>query len=171
MKIPVISLWQPYATLMAEGMKRIETRGYRIPKTLLNVPVGIHAATRKVTLDEALTFSKNGSMKRAFNIPESTRVAYPEMYRRTNELPRGAIIAVVRFWDCQPTEELVKWPGYLDDIEMPWQELHFGNYESGRFGWLTQFLCTYKLKPIPATGKQGVWYHEIPSEIAKVVAA
>ena len=39
-----ISLWQPYASLIAAGVKTIETRGWAPPKRLMGQRIAIHAA-------------------------------------------------------------------------------------------------------------------------------
>src|SRR5579885_2158306 len=41
-----LSLWQPWASLMADGRKKIETRHWRPPAWLLGQPLAIHATMR-----------------------------------------------------------------------------------------------------------------------------
>jgi activating signal cointegrator 1 len=48
--VKALSLWQPWASLMADERKKIETRSWRPPVWLLNQPVAIHA-TMKVDSD------------------------------------------------------------------------------------------------------------------------
>ena len=40
------TLWQPYATLVALGIKTIETRSYAPPAALIGQRIAIHAAKR-----------------------------------------------------------------------------------------------------------------------------
>ena len=42
-----ISLWQPWATAIALGLKTIETRSWPAPKSAIGHPLAIAAATRQ----------------------------------------------------------------------------------------------------------------------------
>lgn len=42
--IRCVSLWQPWASLVAYGAKSIETRNRPVPSTILGTRIGIHAA-------------------------------------------------------------------------------------------------------------------------------
>ena len=46
-----ITLHQPWASLIAEGVKTIETRSWAPPAALWGERIAIHAATRKPTVD------------------------------------------------------------------------------------------------------------------------
>ena len=46
-----ISLWQPYASLIAAGEKTIETRGWAPPKGVMGQRIAIHAAKAIETAD------------------------------------------------------------------------------------------------------------------------
>ena len=70
-----ISLWQPWASLMADGRKKIETRHWRPPMWLLKQPLAIHA-TMKVDSDACEDFG------------------YDPL-----TIPRGCIVAIVRLDD------------------------------------------------------------------------
>ena len=50
-----ITLYQPYATLIAEGVKTIETRGRAAPQKLVGTRIAIHAAKRE---PEGLIYSR-----------------------------------------------------------------------------------------------------------------
>jgi hypothetical protein len=50
--IDSISLWQPYASLIAIGAKPFETRHWSPPANLIGKRVAIHAAARKPTRNE-----------------------------------------------------------------------------------------------------------------------
>ena len=43
-----ISLWQPWAQLVADGVKHYETRSWKPPRHLLGKRIAIHSAKRKV---------------------------------------------------------------------------------------------------------------------------
>lgn len=124
-----ISLFQPWASAMALGLKKIETRGTRIHHRGL---VAIHAA-KKWTDDE-----------REFCEDFARQFAKPALL----DPPRGCIIAVGRVVDVKPTEELVH--------SITYQESLLGNYGPRRFGWIFEDIIALDT-PIPYRGQQGQW--------------
>lgn len=141
-----LTLSQPWATLVAIGAKRIETRSW---PTKYRGPLAIHAA-------------KSG--------PDVARDAFPDRGRFIDalkaggadpwNLPRGAIVATCRLVGCfkisrSATYQLVTG----ERIEILEPEESFGDYTPGRYGWL---LADVKPLPkaIPARGALGLWTWE-----------
>ena len=112
-----LSLWQPWASYLVCGEKKIETRHW---PTKHRGRLLIHAA--KTTQSCA-----NGHI---------ATMAF------------GAIIGIVDLVDCKRSEDL--W-----DKISPW-ESHLGNYEDGRFGWMTENQHRFE-SPIPYRGQQGLF--------------
>ncbi len=135
-----LSLWQPWATLMAIGAKTIETRCWAAPLSLIGQDVVIHAAKNvsEMSLCHAAGFSD--ALKAAG-------------YTDTNQLPLGAALCIARLVDCCRTDS-----PYLSDISD--RERLFGNYDAGRFGWRFENLRRFT-QPIQFRGMQGVF--EIPN--------
>lgn len=136
-----ISLWQPWATLMAIGAKKIETRSWY---TNQRGPVAIHAA-KKWTDNLVLTCTSR-TFGAALGID---RRAYDNIieYKKdlTAYLPFGAILAVGILTDCVKTT--------LSNIPED-DEYYFGDYTPERFMW--KFEKIIKLpEPIPYRGAQG----------------
>ena len=52
MIIPAISLWQPWASFIAIGVKPYETRHWVAPLRFIGRRIAIHAAKRKMSKDE-----------------------------------------------------------------------------------------------------------------------
>ena len=48
-----LTVWQPWASLIIEGAKPYEFRGWRPPRSMIGQRIVIHAAARKVDRDEA----------------------------------------------------------------------------------------------------------------------
>jgi len=107
MTIPCLSLWQPWATAIALGIKKNETRSWA---TNYRGWLAIHAAKRKMTDEEAW-------MTREF-----PRFAIP--------VPLGAVVCIVRLVGCLPIA-LVKKLGVSEN------EQRWGNYDEGRWAWMT----------------------------------
>lgn len=76
------------------------------------------------------------------------------------DLPHGAIIGLGVLCLSKRAEEFV-WPRYSPIDNEVEREKAFGNCGPGRWAWL--FRKTVPLGPLPARGRQGVWYWT-PSE-------
>src|SRR4051812_5435271 len=126
-----LTLWQPWASGVAIGAKRIETRSW---PTTYRGHLAIHAAKAR-TQALADAFDGYRSTFRAAGI------------KAFEELPFGSVILICQLVDCIPVERLGS---------VPQLERRFGNFDSGRFAWLlgdVRVLAT----PIPARGAQGLW--------------
>lgn len=133
-RIKALSLWQPWASLIAEGHKSYETRSWR---TNYHGWLAIHAAKRW----------KHDQRAIMQNWPYRN-LALPD------PLPFGAVVAVARLVDVQPTE-LVR--DQIGEIEHA-----VGNYRDGRYAWQLASIIPLE-KPLPATGGQGLWWWNVPA--------
>jgi activating signal cointegrator 1 len=139
--LPALSLWQPWATLVAIGAKRNETRSW---STTYKGPLAIHAT--------------KGHLDR--------EVLDAEPFRRAlagRELPRGVVLAIVWLDGCVRTTSLVG-AGLSD------QGMAFGDYTSGRWAWLFARVIELS-QTVPARGAQGLWTWESPCREALDAAA
>ena len=143
-----ISLWNPWAFLMAINAKRNETRSW---PTAYRGELAIHAAKKW-----------NNDLRDVCAMPpfvgvlgEFLRSTAHDISVYTREyMPFGAIVAVVDLVDCvQITEK------NLPDGN----ELDFGDYRADRFMWQTENAKRLRL-PIPFRGQQGLF--ALPDEIA-----
>lgn len=135
-----ITLTQPWATLMAIGAKRIETRSWRVWRRGL---LAIHAAKGWTQDDRDLLGESPFS-----DVIDAAGLSFAEI-----DGARGHVLAVVRLVDCIPIRELGKLPPEV--LGAP-HEVDFGAYAPGRWAWVTADLLRLET-PIRATGKQGIW--------------
>ncbi len=133
----VLSLWQPWATLMALKKKRNDTRSWA---TKYRGPLGIHAA--RTTMEEELI---------ACNAFYRDALAHL-ITEQTPGLRQGAILCIVNLIDVVPTDSFT--PDTLTQ-----EEQEFGDYSRGRFAWVTEMLLVLD-EPIPCCGHQGLWTPE-----------
>jgi hypothetical protein len=136
-----ITLHQPYATLIAIGAKRTETRSW---PTRYRGPLAIHAA--RVL----------GPRARALCGDEPFRSALAQAgYASPDALPLGAVVATCRLVDCRPTGFHAAYPSaHLPPADSA--ERAFGDYAPGRYLWLLEDIVAIH-PPRPARGKQGFW--------------
>lgn len=154
-----ISLWQPWASAVALGSKRIETRHW---STDYRGPLAIHAAKRCVK-GELIVWHCSWTWCGAL-APLGVRMGQNEQLWEF--LPFGAIVAVVNLVDCRSTEAFDQ--AALDKIRFAadslgkWTERQMGNFEPGRYGWVLDDIRPLK-EPIPFRGAQG--FFNVPDGI------
>jgi hypothetical protein len=127
-EIKAITLHQPYASLIAGGGKRFETRHWY---TSYRGKIAITAAVQQNNHEEALAIA---------HFQESDLIP--------KEIPFGAIVAIADLTDCiRMTEEFIEQQTDL--------ELSCGFWEPGRFAWKLENVAD--VVPEPVRGKQGLW--------------
>lgn len=134
-----ITLWQPWATLMIMGAKTIETRSWA---TSHRGPLIIHASKRWTDEEEFYFYrAPFNSVLRSYGITEP------------KDLPFGAALGTVWVLAMTRTEQLRK--------TIPFEEKAFGNYEPGRWGWVTDVSKLERFDaPVPIKGAQGLWNYD-----------
>ncbi|GAB4002328.1 hypothetical protein GCM10028807_60770 [Spirosoma daeguense] len=138
----VISLYQPYATLVMLGFKLFETRSW---DTHYRGKLAIHATA---TMPD---WCRNLCLQDPFQ-NRLTSHGY-----RSDNLPLGKILGTVELIDTQRTEDWLTEKG--SDIEnfVYWYEQYlYGDYSDGRFVWQFQSPSLFNT-PIVAKGSQGLW--------------
>lgn len=134
-----ISVWQPWATLLAIGAKQFETRAWA---SWYTGPIAIHAAK---------TDAGRGVSRLQSRIAAAL---FGAGYHDFDDLPRGGIIAV---GELVEVVEAAKLRPVLAE-----REVEFGDYRDGRFGW--KFDKVRPVKKIELRGAQGIF--PVPGVIA-----
>lgn len=132
-----ISVKQPYAWLMATGLKRMQPITW---KSELRGVLALHASTGfPESLKRLCTEHKDISGVMCGIKPE--------------QLTRGAIIAVLFITDCVTVESLIS--GGMTPY-MSHREYAFGNYRAGRHVLLIEAVRQLN-EPVVTDGKKGIW--------------
>ena len=142
-----ISLWQPWASAIAAGVKRCETRSWHTPYT---GPLAIHAAKRW-TQDEGLFFDL-----RLSETPVARDLFAAAGIHRSTDLPFGVIVATCEIYGCRKTEDVLA-AGVLSEMERAW-----GDYRPGRWVWMLRDVRPL-VEPLPWIGRQGFFETNISS--------
>ena len=128
----VLSIKEPYASLIKDGIKKIETRSW---KTKYRGKIYIQASIAKLSKE----VKENEELMNLINI---------------NDLSYGHIICSANLIDCvEMTEE------FINEVKKNNNEYITGLYKVGRYGWILDDIKILKEK-IPAKGKLGIWNYE-----------
>ena len=122
-----LTLWQPYATLLALGGKQHETRTWPLPALHQRKVIAIHAAKRPIAAEDKVRIRRLGD--------------------RIDEYPLGAIVGWAVFDGCfqTPCPDLAGEWGDYGPGRWVWQVLMRGS------------LYPLHPAGLPCTGRQGVW--------------
>ncbi|WLR90879.1 ASCH domain-containing protein [Shinella zoogloeoides] len=134
----VISIWQPWTSLVVHGFKLFETRTWAPPASAVGERIGI-ASTKNITPDQRSAFA-DPLMQRYY-----AETGLPSL----EELPRGYLLGTVLLHSVELiTEE------FLDDITE--EERSYGWYHLGNYAWRLRYPQLLE-HPIPIQGKQGLY--------------
>jgi hypothetical protein len=130
-KMKALSLWQPWASLIACGAKRYETRSWY---TKYTGPVLICSARRRVT-----------DLSYVVGLPEFRDALG---ISKVSELLFGYALALVEVVRCIPATTMTP--------ELIGSDKPFGDFTPGRWAWELKLVGRFK-EPFPFIGKQGLF--------------
>ncbi|WP_339060073.1 ASCH domain-containing protein [Tepidibacillus marianensis] len=133
-----LTVWQPWASLLATGNKKNETRSWN---TNIRGPVAIHAA--KKPIKEVIPLMDPEAVKLV------NRLLYPALL---GQLPTGCVVGTGNLVDCiLITKEYIK--------TLSREEILLGDYTPGRYAWVFENFRLLST-PVPTKGDQGFWNWE-----------
>jgi len=154
-----ITVWQPWATLIAEGFKPFEFRGWPAPPRLIGHRIGIHAGARTMRRSEVADLANRlggddwrstGLTDRAKSLDLLERVWRGfETRGPNNSLPLAHVVCTAVLGQSIRNAELAA------KLGLPWAN-DSDRDEDSNWGWpLTEIR---RLEPpTPARGAQGFW--------------
>ncbi len=128
----VLSLAEPFASLIKNGIKTIETRSW---KTNYRGKLYIHASATRIPS----VIEKNRELMALVN---------------NDELNYGNIICSCNLIDC-----IEMTCNFIDKVKKNHDEYISGEYALGRYAWILSDIKTLE-HPIPAKGRLGIWTFE-----------
>ena len=155
-----LTLWQPWATLVARGVKTIETRGW---STAYRGPLLIHAAKRSPDLyvQGVVPMWHPDKWTLWFTTEPGKSADHP--------CPLGAVVATCTLIDVVPIGGPTRCPEVREDTDGLWlypasgrpaqdvsDQQPYGDFTPGRYAWLLDNVQALP-ESIPAKGRQGLW--------------
>ncbi len=153
-----ITVWQPWATLIAIGAKPYEFRSWKFPSNKVGKRIGIHAAVRKVHMGEVFdlwnSLVRPGRLTTCLHVDKAIQYL-DDLQRamgRTGDpakvdhlAPRSCLICTVELGEPKRGDECAKEFG-IDTG---------GNDRDQHFNWGWPMLDVRRIAPVPFKGKQG----------------
>lgn len=133
-----LTLWQPWATLVALGHKTLETRSW---STEYRGPLAIHAgkATSQLYLHREYPYTQ-----------------YLADYRQ--RFPLGCVVAICNLVDVWEMPNSGEW--VLHRV-LSSTDMELGNSSHGRYGWRLEDIIAVD-PPVEARGRQQLWNWDSP---------
>lgn len=166
-----ITLYQPWAHLVALGIKKFETRSWA---TKHRGWLGVHASVKRIVgvtpaginpelfggvLSNTVREAMEGSHvidKSCFG-QEAAAADWAKTLRST--MVFGALIAIVEVLDCIQTEAV--------QVNADQVEYFLGDFGPGRWAWKLGRVLAFD--PIPMLGHQGLWNLPDTEQVRKVM--
>ena len=155
-----LTILQPWASLIACGAKKIETRSWA---TRYRGPIAIHVAQHKDTPRCAWQEPFKSELTKAGMFTE-----YPGGKLGFKLKHNGCVIAIAELVDCvkvvKKTGEMSSLPYYNALLSnghvVDGNEFYFGIYTVGRYAWILEKVRP--IEPVFAKGMQRIWNWEVP---------
>ncbi len=154
-----LTLHQPWAHLVAQGIKTLETRSW---KTNYRGHLAIHAAADYRTVEADSVLLASNTKAPLYRMPWDRYLPdnWGDLY---GELNFGLIVAVVRVKNCVPADAAEYhlqrvMAGDKDAGARQWasEQLFFGDFSEDRWVWEFDHIIEVG-RWVPARGKQGLW--------------
>lgn len=158
-----LTLTQPWATLIACGAKRIETRSWT---TAFRGHIAIHAAKGLGSIG-----GKRGLYAQCCEAPfrdviaDAFKSAREEAFDAARQLPLGAIVASASLVDVRRVD--MKLRAQIQAQVITPFEIDFGDYTSGRYAWFLEEVNPFP-EPIYCNGALSLW--DVPPEIVAAMS-
>jgi hypothetical protein len=150
---PALTIWQPWATLITEGLKPYEFRTWPAPRSLWGKRIAIHASARKVKREEVqdllLRIRKDGA--RTQRLRPGAEDLLERALSAPGILPLSSVLCIATLGEPLAPRRVKAAMGRPDEPE-------------GDFNWAWPLTDIERLEPfVPASGAQGFWAWERPN--------
>ena len=154
-RMKALTLYQPWASLIAWGPKNIETRSWRAPLHVIGQRIAIHAGKRRVNISD-----RNAPLLHALIV----RHHGPDWQQ---DLPLGAVLATAVLEGCFMVMEInPDGTLQLEGVGTMTQEPRvdaYGDFQPGRWLWMLGGIQRLD-PPLPTRGQRMLWDFEMPED-------
>lgn len=165
--LPALTLWEPWASCVAAGMKHVETRSWKLPRHRLGVRFALGAAATWHADAAGDALLMLGNVDGALDRLAEHLAGDPW---KSASYPLGCVVATAVPTICLPAQNVTLGGHELDGprtlyrtvgwgpqlLRVPLVERVLGGYDVGRFATLLADVEPVT-PPVPARGRQGWW--------------
>ena len=158
-----ITLWQPWASLIAQGHKQIETRSWQPPLSAIRQPIAIHAAKRLVKPNDVDEETRRKIMELLgsfwyMDVPSYGVVVATATLKAAIKVNPAAYEEDWDDYELTVINEVKKTVAEKTGttIDFPSHEYLFGDYTPGRWLWILTNVQSVN-PPIECKGQKGLW--------------
>ena len=150
MVMKVITIWQPWATLIMAGAKPYEFRGWPAPRALVGTRIGVHAGGRPVKPAELqdLVLRLRGDHAWTTGLKPEARKLLERWLAEPDQLPRSCVLGTALLGEPRRAHEIA------GDLGGPFNDSD--RDEHSNWAWPMSAPLHFE-PPIPAAGRQGFW--------------
>ena len=167
-KFRTLTLWQPWGSLIALGLKKFETRSWG---TQCRGKLLIHAAKRPIKSQECAEIMENA---------DNDQKLWKALCEISATPNYGCIVAIADLTDCclmhpfkSRVTNYIETPkgGHIFINQQPPLELAVGDWQPGSYAWKLENVIAIP-QPIPHVGGQGLRYasDELKQRIGEAVS-
>ena len=154
MKLPALTIWQPWATLVMAGCKPYEFRTWPPPRHLWGKRIAIHAAARRVRKAEVAEWLLRLRGPDAWStalIREPATEILERVHASPGMLPLGAVLGTALLGEPRPGSGIVE--------EFGGPASNAARERHSHWGWPLMAIEPFD-EPLPARGAYGFWMWE-----------
>jgi hypothetical protein len=140
-----LTLFQPWASLVALGIKKIETRHW---STAHRGPLAIHAGSAGRSLDGDTGAYGQQLLAHPLLAPLIQQYQLPAQLAGW---PFSCILGTVDLHSCRRSSDFNRAGSQISELE-----LLLGDYSDGRYGWMMADPVLF-VPPVPSRGLPGLW--------------
>lgn len=161
----VLTVWQPWASLIIAGAKPYEFRGWKPPASLIGQRIVIHAAARLINRAEVQSMIRRIERGDAAEMCLHTDKAMPVLKQAIED--DGRLLGHAHLpWACGLGTAIVGEPRLgtriAEEFGVP-RANDSDRDEHANWGWPMLEIEAWP-EPIPARGKQGLWNWPTPAD-------
>jgi hypothetical protein len=146
-----ITIWQPWASLIAIEAKPYEFRGWALPHRYRQIPIAIHAGARPIRKAEVADLIVRLEGSDAWTVALHKNIALPflhRVYSNPGSLPLSHVVCLATIGEPVRANAIVqKFGGPVNDSDRA---------ESTNWAWPLRNVQRLE-PPEPARGAQGFW--------------
>ena len=153
--LPAITIWQPWASLIAANLKRYEFRAWAPPERLHWTTIALHAGVRRPSRQDVITLQYQMQRDRGLGccgvvLPDEALEAALDIVRQARFLPAGVFIATCMLQPAVRASALYAAPKSGPPIDAE--------------KWAWPVFPAVPRTPVKATGKQGFFSMTVPDD-------